>query len=168
MEYKVRTFFNGIRKHFLSVIYDFFFKILFFLDKQKSSFFRRKLYFSCLNLKKSRCGCLLMATSSLNSYLFFLLLKIKRCFENVILLTWIRPGSGLIKFCGSGSGSGYDQSESTSLDHSFGNKLQWTLPPVHKHLTLYIINCQNFVAPSQKFSSCPPEYSIPCLLRQAV
>ena len=46
----------------------------------------------------------------------FLLLKIKRCFENlVILLTWIRPGSGLIKFCGSGSGSGYDQSGSTSL-----------------------------------------------------
>ena len=33
---------------------------------------------------------LLAATSSLNSYLF-LLLKIKRCFENlVILLTWIR------------------------------------------------------------------------------
>ena len=39
---------------------------------------------------------------------YFFTLKIKRCFENLaILLTWIRPGSGLIKFCG--SGSGYDQ-----------------------------------------------------------
>ena len=46
----------------------------------------------------------------------FLLLKIERCFEIFfILLTWIRPGSGLIKFCA--SGSGYDQSGSTSLDN---------------------------------------------------
>ena len=46
--------------------------------------------------------------------MFSLLLKIKRCIENLeILLTWIRPGSGsgLIKFCG----SGYNQSGSTSL-----------------------------------------------------
>ena len=60
----------------------------------------------------------------------FLLLKIKRCFENlVILLTWIRPGlgsgSGLIKFCGAGSRSGYDQSESTSLLGGGGITDRW-------------------------------------------
>ena len=53
---------------------------------------------------------MLLATSSLNSYLRLTLL---------ILLTWIRTGfgSGFIKFCG--SGSGYNQSGSTSLMQSF-------------------------------------------------
>ena len=44
--------------------------------------------------------------SDLKNKFFFLLLKIKSCFENLeILWTWIRPGSG----------SGYNQSRSTSL-----------------------------------------------------
>ena len=83
---------------------------------QQQFFFPRKLYFVSLNLKKSRFHAELSispivnsqpsflgfgsdhrgadvcwtATSSLNSY-FFLLFKIKRCFENLVtLLTWIR------------------------------------------------------------------------------
>ena len=85
-------------------------------NQQKYFFFRRKLYFSCLNLKK--VGADRPPPHSTHTYFFtFKNEKMFRKFSDFIDLdpTWIRPGSGsgLITFCE--SGSGYDQSGFTSL-----------------------------------------------------
>ena len=73
-------------------------------EKQSSTnkiiFFSQEIIFLKSEPKKK------YVQSDLQIKFVFLLSKIKRCFENlVILLTWIRPGSG----------SGYNQSGTTSL-----------------------------------------------------
>ena len=81
-------------------------------NQQKYFFFAGNYIFQVWTKKKVGADVCWWPPPHSNHTYFFLLLKIERCFENfVILLTWIRPGSGLIKFCG----SGYDRSGSTSL-----------------------------------------------------